>query len=147
KEALDGLLEIEGLPTETPAEDYIAHMVRQTFLEPVEWQVSEIQSAFFNSLSPSSLRGKGSDGSSGAGESKEGAQEKRNRREAARDFDFREVFLVYEDQDLTACSPLREAFWSVVHSELSSEERRLLLLFITGTDCLPEAGCETLSIE
>lgn len=40
-----------------------------------------------------------------------------------------------------------QAFWSVVCSELSSEERRLLLLFITGTDRLPEAGCETLSIE
>lgn len=35
----------------------------------------------------------------------------------------------------------------MVCSELSSEERRLLLLFITGTDRLPEAGCETLSIE
>lgn len=40
-----------------------------------------------------------------------------------------------------------QAFWSVVQSELSPEERRLLLLFITGTDRLPEAGCETLSIE
>lgn len=35
----------------------------------------------------------------------------------------------------------------MVCSELSSEERRLLLLFITGTGRLPEAGCETLSIE
>ena len=35
----------------------------------------------------------------------------------------------------------------MVCSELSSEERRLLLLFITGTDRLPEAGCETLSVE
>lgn len=40
-----------------------------------------------------------------------------------------------------------QAFWSVVRSELSWEERRLLLLFITGTDRLPEAGSETLSIE
>ncbi|CAN0318237.1 unnamed protein product, partial [Ectocarpus sp. 13 AM-2016] len=40
-----------------------------------------------------------------------------------------------------------QAFWSVVQIELSPEERRRLLLFITGTDRLPEAGCETLSIE
>lgn len=40
-----------------------------------------------------------------------------------------------------------QVFWSVVRSQLSSEERRLLLLFITGTDRLPETGCETLSIE
>jgi len=40
-----------------------------------------------------------------------------------------------------------QAFWWVVQSELSPEERRLLLLFITGTERLPEAGCETLSIE
>ncbi|CAN0539871.1 unnamed protein product, partial [Scytosiphon promiscuus] len=42
---------------------------------------------------------------------------------------------------------LTQAFWSVVHSELSAEERRLLLRFITGTDRLPAAGCEALSIE
>ena len=42
---------------------------------------------------------------------------------------------------------LVQAFWSVVCSNLSPEERRLLLLFITGTDRLPEPGCETLSIE
>lgn len=152
KEALDGLLEIEGLPSETPAEEYITHVVRQTFLEPVEWQVSEIRSAFFRALSPSAphqrashdsrgnavdhllrllprpavlaeiIRGRsplcgdcshsvGDDGaglSSGAGESEEGVQQKSSRREAAKDFDFREVFLVHEDHDLVACSPLRE---------------------------------------
>ena len=43
--------------------------------------------------------------------------------------------------------PLSQAFWSVVHSELSAKERRLLLRFITGTDRLPAAGCEALSVE
>ncbi|CAM9591806.1 unnamed protein product [Scytosiphon promiscuus] len=192
KGALEGLLEIEGLPSETPAEDYIAHMVRQTFLDPVEWQVSEIRTAFFRALPPPPRpQGKGVRGfngtesarllqllprptvlaeiirgrsplcgdcsyggrddgrglSFGAGDSGEEAPRNSNRRQIAKDFDFREVFLVHEDQDLVACSPLREGFWSVVHSELSAEERRLLLLFITGTDRLPEAGCETLSIE
>lgn len=47
----------------------------------------------------------------------------------------------------THATPTRQAFWGVVQSELSPEERRLLLLFITGTERLPEAGCETLSIE
>lgn len=40
-----------------------------------------------------------------------------------------------------------QAFWGVVQEDLSAEERRKLLLFITGTDRLPEASCEDLSIE
>ena len=68
EEALRGLLEIEGLPVDTPAAEYIAHMVRQTFLEPVQWQVSEIREAFFRALpspSPPPLpRGKSSERSS-----------------------------------------------------------------------------------
>ncbi|CBJ26942.1 possible MAPK [Ectocarpus siliculosus] len=105
-DALKGLLEIEDLPADTSAADYIAHM-----------------------------------GSRGE------LQQKDKWRHDGKDFDFRVAFSVYEDRELVTCVPLHEAFWSVVQIELSPEERRRLLLFITGTDRLPEAGCETLSIE
>ncbi|CAM9110918.1 unnamed protein product [Ectocarpus fasciculatus] len=199
-DALKGLLEIEDLPAETSPADYIAYMVRQTFLEPVQWQMSEVREAFFRTLpsapqgqlagfssdaggraldSASSkllhvlprppvlaeiIRGKsplfgdcsGNGGGGGglslslpspSGGPRGEVQEKDKWRQNAKDFDFRLAFSVYEDRDLVACVPLHEAFWSVVQSELSPEERRRLLLFITGTDRLPEAGCETLSIE
>lgn len=56
EDAFVGLLEIEALPADTSAEDYIAYMVRQTFLEPVEWQISHVRNAFFRSLSSSVTR-------------------------------------------------------------------------------------------
>ncbi|CAM9322479.1 unnamed protein product, partial [Ectocarpus sp. 8 AP-2014] len=197
-DALKGLLEIEDLPADTSAADYIAHMVRQTFLEPVQWQMSEVREAFFRTLLPSAPQGQLSSGAgghvlgstsstllnvlprppvlaeiirgkspvfgdcSGSGGSggdsslrfpspSEGSrgelQQKDKWRHDGKDFDFRVAFSVYEDRELVTCVPLHEAFWSVVQIELSPEERRRLLLFITGTDRLPEAGCETLSIE
>lgn len=49
-DALEGLLDIEGLPADTPAGEYISHMVRQTFLDPVQWQITEVRGAFFRAL-------------------------------------------------------------------------------------------------
>lgn len=65
-DALKGLLEIEDLPAETSAADYIAYMVRQTFLEPVQWQMSEVRKAFFRTL-PSPPQGQRAGFSSAAG--------------------------------------------------------------------------------
>ncbi|CAN0234772.1 unnamed protein product, partial [Ectocarpus sp. 12 AP-2014] len=201
EDALKGLLEIEDLPADTSAADYITYMVRQTFLEPVQWQMSEVREAFFRTLLPSAPQGQLEEFASGAGghvfgsisstpltvlprppvlaeiirgkspvfgdcsgsgggggdsssrlpspseRSRGELQEKDKWRHDGKDFDFRVTFSVHEDRELVACVPLHEAFWSVVQIELSPEERRRLLLFITGTDRLPEAGCETLSIE
>ncbi|CAM9532688.1 unnamed protein product, partial [Sphacelaria rigidula] len=50
REKLLGLLELEGLPSNTSPEAYMAHMVRQTFLEPIQWQMSEIRVGFLRAL-------------------------------------------------------------------------------------------------
>ena len=152
EDALQGLLDMEGLPAGTPPADYIAHMVRQTFLEPVQWQVAEVRKGFFRALpaapppilprpsvlaeivrgtSPvvgdSSYGGGGGGGGSGqggpsrstpgvaaiggAGTDAGGAVAARK---AARDFDFREAFAVYEDRDLVSCPPMHEVRQSPV---------------------------------
>lgn len=67
KDALEGLLEIEGLPADTPAGEYISHMVRQTFLDPVQWQVTEVREAFFRALLPAPPEAKPSERSSQGG--------------------------------------------------------------------------------
>ncbi|CAM9976610.1 unnamed protein product [Ascophyllum nodosum] len=162
------LLEIEGLPRGTPVEEYMSYMVKQTFLDPIGWQISEIREAFSRSLplphlerssgkalprpyvmaevvrGPPPLRS--SKRSLMLAEASGGKIKGRFTKEPE-DFDFREVFTVYEDRELIACAPLREALWRVIQEELSAQERRRLALFITGTDFLPEKGCETLSIE
>lgn len=158
EDALNGLLDIEGLPADTPAAEYISHMVRQTFLDPVQWQIAEVREGFFRVLpaptaaaaagverSPkggcgsaalavllprpavlaeivrgsSPLVGDSSyDGGGGGGQGggpfaptpgeADAAGGGIAAGKAARDFDFREAFAVYEDRDLVACPPLRE---------------------------------------
>ncbi|CAN0532101.1 unnamed protein product, partial [Ectocarpus sp. 12 AP-2014] len=136
EDALKGLLEIEGLPADTSAADYITYMVRQTFLEPVQWQMSEVREAFFRTLLPSAPQGQLEEFASGAGGHVFGSTSSTLLNVLPRPPVLAEI--------IRGKSP---AFWSVVQIELSPEERRRLLLFITGTDRLPEAGCETLSIE
>lgn len=96
----------------------------QTFITPVEWQIAEIRNAFWGCL-PRVRPGVGDKASfprpcvvaeivrgpspprlSATGGAIEGAVGERLYTE--NDFNFREVFIVYEDRELVACAPLRE---------------------------------------
>ena len=60
-------------------------------------------------------------------------------------FDFREVFQVVCDEELSSCRELHDALWEVIEC-FSVRQKRQLLLFITGIDRLPAKGTEFLTI-
>jgi HECT-domain (ubiquitin-transferase) len=62
-------------------------------------------------------------------------------------FKLRDVFHVTEDSDFLDAHDLREAFWHVVDTVMTVQEKRGLLVFITGLSRLPAAKTELMAIE
>jgi HECT-domain (ubiquitin-transferase) len=62
-------------------------------------------------------------------------------------FKLRDVFHVTEDSDFLDAHDLREAFWHVVDTVMTVQEKRGLLVFITGLSRLPPAKTELMAIE
>jgi HECT-domain (ubiquitin-transferase) len=62
-------------------------------------------------------------------------------------FKLRDVFHITEDSDFLDAHDLREAFWHVVDTVMTVQEKRGLLVFITGLSRLPPAKTELMAIE
>jgi len=62
------------------------------------------------------------------------------------DFDFRMYFQVVVDGDMKEGGEFYKVFWEVVDG-LGKEDKRGLLLFITGINKLPSKGSEFLTVE
>jgi hypothetical protein len=62
-------------------------------------------------------------------------------------FMLRDVFHVTEDSDFLDAHELRQAFWHVVDTAMTVQEKRGLLVFITGLSRLPLAKTALMAIE
>jgi len=66
--------------------------------------------------------------------------------ELNRDLDFRKVFKVVMDDEMSKCQPFEKGFWSVIDN-LSPDEKKQFLVFVTCVENPPEPGTERLMIE
>merc|ERR1712232_195605 len=66
--------------------------------------------------------------------------------ELDKELDFRKIFKVVMDDEMSECKPFVNGFWSVIDN-LSAEEKKLFLVFVTGVESPPEPGTERLMIE
>ena len=139
------VLEMEGvtmktsMPRDELVQRYEEHVLGGVFRDNIAWQIGAVKQGFFSICGRSHLEALSVAGT----ELKEITCGVGGRIE---DFDFRQVFQVVTDTELSTCSELHDTFWEVVCA-MSVEEKRKLLLFITGIDKLPSAGTEFLTIE
>ncbi len=161
---LKDMMQAEGLPAGTTAEQYAAHSARSILVDAVEWQARALASGFRVALDPKVLRAWCVDELALAAVLDDGGSG------ALEDFDVRRVFRVVMDQELTkdegvlggrlACnsasmfvdvSPLHpptsgDTLWKVVDA-WPRDRKQQFLAFVTGSSRLPLPGSELLKVE
>ena len=134
------LLVADALPSSMSRSAYIENAVAEHF-SAVEWQLDALREGFYGAV-PLSVLAELAPVAHDLSRIVCGARDDR----PDVDFAFRKVFQVVMDAALQHCAPLHDAFWEVVDG-LTPQEKRGLLLFVTGISKLPEAGTEFLTIE
>ncbi|KAJ0407306.1 hypothetical protein ATCC90586_002234 [Pythium insidiosum] len=134
------VLEFEGLAPSLSVDEYIAHTLAEHF-GPASYVFSQLQAMrrgfqrFYLPIDRQQAGVSGTDLSVVLAAGDNGG-----------DIEIETLFQVSLDPDLTACEPLRRAFWQTVRA-FSPALKRKLLKFITGVDTLPQPGTEFLRIE
>jgi hypothetical protein len=64
----------------------------------------------------------------------------------SKDIDIKQIFKVVIEEELAECKVFVDAFWYVLDN-MSLEEKKLFLRFVTGLDAPPEPGTERLIVE
>jgi hypothetical protein len=62
------------------------------------------------------------------------------------ELNIRKIFRVAMDEEMSECKTFVDGFWSVVDN-LTPEEKKRFLVFVTGVESPPEPGMELLTIE
>ena len=137
------LLELEDLGLDDHSrDDYVIRIAYRVVLEPVVLPLEALRQGFQRAVqhtwlsqlavTPTELTDllRGTESSSTAGGNSSGGGSVH----VCRDFSWREVFRVVEDEELLGidCDLLRRAFWRMMEVELSPAEKRSVLEFITG---------------
>lgn len=135
---LADLCEIEGLPAETSAADFVNHSVRTMLMDSVEWQSEALLSGWVLGLDAMDLPQWAMTAadlcSVVCGPT------------TAQLLPLRQLFRVVEDQELTECPQLLLALWEAV-DKLDQSGQAKLMHFVTGSSRAPIPGTELLRVE
>lgn len=135
---LSDLCEMEGLPTETTADEFVKHSVRTMLIESVEWQSEALLSGWALGLDAMDLPRWAMTAadlcSVVCGQT------------TAQLLPLRQLFRVVEDQELTDCPQLLSALWEAV-DKLDQPGLGKLMHFVTGSNRAPIPGTELLRVE
>lgn len=128
------LLQVDGLPSSTKREEYVANQVK-SILMPEAMQ--EVRKGFWSLAQRTHLGGIG-------------ATDLRQivcpMESSSTNIDIRKIFKVVMEEEMSECQLFVDVFWSVI-DDFSLAEKRSFLRFVTGLEAPPEPGTERLVIE